>query len=51
MDAVSQSEPPNNIFSLSDKVLYERLQFIREVRPTHGFILFSLTFVYTDWIR
>lgn len=45
MDGAPKGEPPNNVFSLSDKVLYERLQFIREVgvRPTPGAFLLSLT--------
>ncbi len=29
-----QSEPSNNIFSLTDKVLSERLEFIDEVRSS-----------------
>jgi len=32
MDTVPQSETPNDIFSLSDEVLSERLEFIEEVR-------------------
>lgn len=31
MDTVPQCETPNDIFSLSDEVLSERLEFIEEV--------------------
>ena len=44
MDTVSsypQSEPSNDVFSLSDNVLLERLHFIEEVRNSNIFTIFD----------